>query len=633
MPFSVTLPKVFMMSMNKIIIYIYLILFLSISSTFAQQQYIFEEVGKPIRSPLTIEFVTRDKITGPIAWGAFTDAEKNKLIGVNVETGKLTEVDLEMFGKANALLLFKHSDRYIYLYTGKPGRFLKYDVRHGELQSIGEESRALYWMKKSFTVAPDGKIYVGTYPRAAISVLDPATEEVEVIDRISASAGSEYVINPASDMDGIVYFPTGMKHGELWSYNPKTKEKKQILPKKLMTYGAVQVWRAKDGRVYGRRGSTSFLCLEDRIVEGETVPQDTSILDNVYKDKRAVLLNRDGHLVLQDTTSGAELIVQSTFEPTAHEVFSVGDIYRGKLYGSGMKPGHIFAYDLQTQQLEDLGHLTRGRVQTYDILTLDDRLFMSSYTGGYLDVFKVDNDGLPIDPMPVAHLHRSAQQERLVQLVRGPDGNIYSPTAPIKGFLGGALLQVDPQSLQTKVFRDIVPNQSLTSVTAIPETGELFITLSVHGGSSAKPVDKEAVVVLWDPSSEKITFSTKPVRGTRVYGKTVRADNGLIYGSAGDHIYVFDPNKRKVLTTLSPERNGEARASRLVLSESPASDGLLYGVDNSNGRLFQINPYTNTIIILAEHESIRQARFAEVKEDGYMYYPNHSSLMRVRVIK
>src|SRR5690606_7838293 len=231
---------------------------------------------------------------------------------------------------------------------------------------------------------------------------------------------------------------------------------------------------------------------------------------------------------------------------------------------------------------------------------------------------------------------------------------------------------------QTKVFRDIVPNQSLTSVTAIPETGELFITLSVHGGSSAKPVDKEAVVVLWDPSSEKITFRTKPVQGTRVYGKTVRADNGLIYGSAGDHIYVFDPNKRKVVTTLSPEKGPDSRASRIVLSESPASDGLLYGVDNSNGRLvqikpytntiivldatkatvlttlsadqgrdsrastivlsespatdalmysvdnsngrlFQINPYPNAIIILAEHASIRQARFAEVKEDGYMY--------------
>src|SRR5690606_11171819 len=164
-----------MMSMKENIYYLYLILFLSISSTFAQQQYIFEEVGKPVRSPLTIEFVTRDTITGPIAWGAFTDAEKNKSIGVHVETGKLTEVDLEMFGKANALLLFKHSDRYIYLYTGKPGRFLNYDVRLGELQSRGEESRALYGMKKSFSGAPDAKINVGTYQRAAITVLEPAT--------------------------------------------------------------------------------------------------------------------------------------------------------------------------------------------------------------------------------------------------------------------------------------------------------------------------------------------------------------------------------------------------------------------------------------------------------------------------
>ena len=602
------------------------------SFSFAQQKaYEFEELGKPIRSPLTIAFVTNDEATGPMAWGALTDAEKNVLVGVHVEDGHLIEVDLSEYGKANALLLFKASERYIYMFTGKSGRFLKYDTRLNEIETVGEETKALYWMKTSFTEAPDGRVYVGTYPRAAVAVLNPKTGEVEVIDRISTNSGSEYVINPASDMDGIIYLPTGMKHGELWSYNPETGEKKQILPKKMMTYGAAQVWRAADGKVYGRKGNTTFLCTENEIVEGETQEAFVDTPDNLYGNVRALYLNTEGNLIVEDQTSKEQLIVESTFEPSAHEVFSVGDIYNGRLYGSGMKPGHIFTYDINTGGLDDLGYLTRGRVQAYDILAHRDQLFMSSYTGGYIDVFTVDSNGIPSNRKSVAHLHRMAKQERLLQLTLGTDGHIYSPTMPIKGFLGGTLVRVDPKSLETKVFQDVVPNQSLMAVTAVKETGELFLTSSVYGGTSSKPTEKEAVVALWDPEGEQVTYTGKPIQGARAYGKTVQANNGMIYGAALDTIFVFDPLERKVAAKASLEKQSDSRA-RVVLSESLGEDGFVYGIDSRNGQLFRVDPSTHKVTVLGEDSSLINARFAEVKEDGYLYYPNHSKLMRVQVV-
>src|SRR5690606_16846639 len=135
----------------------------------------------------------------------------------------------------------------------------------------------------------------------------------------------------------------------------------------------------------------------------------------------------------------------------------------------------------------------------------------------------------------------------------------------------------------------------------------------------------------WDPSSEKVTYIGRPVEGARAYGKAVRAKNGLIYGSANDTVFVFDPKQKNVVAKLSIESQQPGK-SRMVLSESLGSDGLVYGVDNSNGKLFCIDPLTNKLSLLGEDPSLRGARFAEVKEDGYLYYPNHSMLMRVKVI-
>jgi hypothetical protein len=77
------------------------------------------------------------------------------------------------------------------------------------------------------------------------------------------------------------------------------------------------------------------------------------------------------------------------------------------------------------------------------------------------------------------------EQERLYALVPGPDGHLYIPSVPTKGQLGGALTRLDPSTLEYAVYRGIIPNQSVTSVAAAPETGEIFGTSDVRGGTSA----------------------------------------------------------------------------------------------------------------------------------------------------
>src|SRR5690606_17638807 len=118
-------------------------------AAFAQErrEFVFEDLGKPIRMNLPIECVTNTPETGPIAWAGLTDADRSALVGVHMESGKLIQVDLKPYGKANAVLLFKYSDQVLYLYAGVKGRFLKYDIPSGKLSTIGEPGIAAYWIK------------------------------------------------------------------------------------------------------------------------------------------------------------------------------------------------------------------------------------------------------------------------------------------------------------------------------------------------------------------------------------------------------------------------------------------------------------------------------------------------------
>jgi len=596
--------------------------------------YTFENLGKPVRFGVSIQFVTRNPETGPIAWTGLTSARRSALVGINVKTGKLINVDLTPYGKGNGVALFKKNDNTIYIYAGRPGRYFRYDVATGQLTTLGEPSNATYWMTSSQTETPDGKIYMGTFPGAAVSVLDTKTDTTKIIDGISDDPREEYTISLAHDKEGMLYFGLGMHHSELWSYNPKTGAKQQILPKELQLYGAPRLWMGKDGNPYGRKGSTFFRCYPDRIEIGDFPDAPGPVLDREVHGKIASGIGQQGNLILNDPDTEKTTIVKSTFDTPAHSLFRFSDLHDGKLYGSSFKPGTAYSFDIHTKKLENLGLLTRGRTQVYDFLSYGDGILMSSYGGGFIDYYKPNEPRSATNPLPVAALHEAANQERPVQLTLGPDGNIYSPTFPIKGYLGGTLVRITPKTWKVKIYKDLIHNQSFTSVVSVPQTGELFVTSTIHGGSSSKPTEKEAWVFLWDPKMEKIDFKAQPIPGASSYSKAAIGANGLIYGFAGTRYYVFNPATRKIVATGDlPGYTKDNPGHEPLLSDGPASDGLIYGIDRDLGNLFAIDPKTNEITNLAHDESMITANFCQTEPDGYLYYNNGASLLRVKVVK
>ncbi len=590
----------------------------------------FENLGMPIRvTNVSIGFVT-DGPSGKIrAWGTVSGDEERKLLGFDIATGKQTVVDLLPYRKSN-IQIARGQNGSIYVYTGIPGRFLKYNPKTDKLTDLGiPNSDTRYWLGGPHAIGPDDTFYVGTYPEARLVGVNMRTDKTLDLGRLTSDDRQLYIINPAVSDDNIVYAPVGLHHRELWSVDPKTGKKNQILPKNLQDgQGAPTVWTGIDGQVYGRSGSATFLCKPGGIELGKTA-DPRKYPERVTAGNIAVRGVDDlGRLIL-DSAQGAKnrRYVQTDFAGVGEGIYSLGDVANGWLFGSAIKPGKAFAVHLTTGETRDLGLITRGRIQVYDFLNHEKGLFAASYTGGHLELLDVDDALNGKAGKSIIQLSGKHGQERPNQLIQGPDGGIYTVTTPVKGHLGGALVRIDPADLSTKVWRHLIPDQSLMSAAPVAKTGELFVASDVRGGTGTQPSASEAFVFLWDPKKEEVVHKAQPVRGARRYGAAVTAKNGLIYGIAQKHYYAFDPVKRETVH-VGVLPTGEPRFPGLH-PEPIGNEGLIYGI--AGGAVIAIDPRDHSVSIVAEHESLKRTHGFYVTDDKVLYYGSGPNLMRVQL--
>jgi streptogramin lyase len=595
--------------------------------------YVFENLGRPLKpKPAGIEFVTRDAGGRGIAWGTIESPDRRGVFGIDVETGKSTWIDTDAYGKTH-IRIHKADENRVYIYAGDPGRFLRYDVWTGRLTDLGVPAEDTnYWLGQA--VGPDGVLYVGSYPATHLVGVDPRTDETCSLGPVAEDPKEKYIVRAVVSDDNVIYCPVGLHHRELWSVDPKTGSTHQILTENLMkAQGAPSAWLGGDGAVYGQAGDTSFRCYPDRIEPCDPAPERSIPKDNRVGGHRATQLSEDGQLVLEHDGGGDEKRIDTDCQGAAVKVYSVSCEHLGKIYGGGFQPANTFEYDPQSRGLEDIGRLTTGTIQVYDILSHPKGLFLSSYMGANQDYYNPETG----DRTSIATLSQGYEQERGQQLTIGPDGRIYTGTVPVKGHLGGAVVRLGPKDLSVVVWRNVVPNQSLISAVPVEATGEVFFTSSVQGGSSAIPTEKEAVIFLWDVEREEIGWQGVPIKGATAYGRAVMGRNGLIYGLAGSDrsealfgragqaYYVIDPAAREVIHTGVLPVSSVRWPGMAPLPTGP--DGLIVGL--ADDAVFAIDPADNSARVLARDPAIQGAQGMFATEEGELYFGSGASLMRV----
>ncbi len=584
-----------------------------------------EDLGEPVNvRALPMQVVTGDTPETYQAWGTYQTPEKNALVGISVQTGAVSWVDTTAYGRSH-LCLTKAADGTLYVYTGNPGHFLRYDPGRRSLEDLGVPAKpASYWV--GHAVGPDGRFYVGTFPNATLVRCDPRTGKVDQLGRLAIDRKQSYIMVPAVSDDNVVYCPVGLHHRELWAVDAATGVKQQILPEALTdAQGAPTVWVAADGHVYGRSGATEFRCRRDGIDVGPTQPPRQDADGKRAGAWRVGDIDASGRLVRTDVATGTTTPVATDYAGAPRQIFSVSCEHDGRIFGGTFSLANTFAFDPRSGVTTDYGVLTSGQVQVYDTLSHARGLFLSSYMNASVDLFD------PARPVAKGRNPRHAVtvpgQERPTQLVEGPDGMIYTGTVPAKGRLGGALVRVNPADLTSRVWLEPVSHQSVVNLAAVPETGELFCTTSIQGGSSAIPTEKQAYVFLWDCRKEEVVFRAQPVPGAISYGAVVRARDGLIYGLAAGKYYAFDPQQRRVVFT------GDLPVKTIRfpgLSDAPVGvRGLIYGIGDD--AIFALDPTDHGVRVMGRDPSLARAHGFFVTTDAVLYYGDRTHLRRCRL--
>lgn len=589
----------------------------------------FETLGEPLRiRELSFSAITRDPGGYDMAWAAFLETVLGSvaLVGVRTDTGEAIHYDLSQYGEGK-ISVTGGADGNVYVYAGNPAHFFRYNAQTRSLEDLGIPADPAHYFAAG-ALAPDGRFYVGSYPNATLVCCDTRTGAIQNIGRLTGDERQFYIFpSVAVSDDNVVYCPVGLHHMECWACDMETGQKRQILPKSLMEkQGAPQVWTGIDGQVYGKASEDVFRCLPDGIAPGETAPaREKPPL--ISGGKRVGEIDGEGRLHLTDARSGQKTELATTYRGRRVWIYSVSCARGGKVYGSGALPGRSFSFDVGTGQFADLGILGSGNCQVYDTVSLPEGLFMCSYMGAFVDVY---DPAHPIEKgVNPRGLGRVPGQERPIQWCMGPDGLLYTGTEPSKGRLGGALMRVDPKNFTLKHWPAPIPDQSVEYLAPVPETGELFCTTSIRGGSSAIPTATEACAFLWDIGREELVYQLCPVPGTKNYGRVVRARSGLIYGLGEGKFYVFDPRARAVTFV------GDLPVKHLRfphLNREPVGPkGWIIGLGDD--AVYCIDPSDNSTRILARHPAIgspgsRGAHGFFVTEEGVLYFGSEATLMR-----
>ncbi|MBD3293376.1 MAG: hypothetical protein GF393_10660 [Armatimonadia bacterium] len=598
-----------------------------VSASMAIAQPQFENLGTPVLLPgLSVRACTEGPDGEWTAWGPHEAPDGHAIIGVDVATGESRRIGVNHYGRSH-IQFSKGPDGQMYIYCGVPSHFFRYDAEADRLVDLGVPADPGHYFLGS-TTSLDDVFYVGTYPNAELSWCDMKTGEIGSSGRIPEDDRQSYIIHPAVADSGVVYCPVGLHHMELWSWNPDTGEKHQILtPELTKHHGSPKVWLGTDGNVYGEVVDTVFRCEPDGIVLGETCERRSEAYRFKTTDQYYVgSIDARDRLHLTDRETGEKIKRDTDYEGEPVKIYAVGPEHDGKVWGGTIKPSRAFTYDPATGEMVDLGHFVRGGTQIYDIEVTPEGLLMASYGGASIDLYH-PGEPLEEDANP-ERFRRVPAQERPNHITEGPDGRYYVGTVPVKGRLGGALMRIDVAERSIDHWAHIVEEQSIISCAPVPETNEVFCTSSIRGGTSAEPTQDEAVCLLWDIEAEEVAATFSPVPGTTEYLGATRADNGLIYGltNTGSY-YAFDPVARE--TVHVGTLPGERLRFPYLHDEPVGEDGLIIGLVDDLA--YAIDPADHSIRRLAQHDALRAHGFY-VTADGVLYCGRGSDLWRVDLL-
>lgn len=416
--------------------------------------------------------------------------------------------------------------------------------------------------------AVDGCVYASTYPNATVREYDVAAGEMRSLGR--AHEDVDYARSIVASEDTI-YVGVGTK-AQLVAIDRRSEEKRSILPSELTDENMAYELALTDDEVFVRLTPDGILCAIDR-----ANPSSFRIVDEDVStfavDAGTVCTFKDGTVFRYGAEGNPEQIGQGSenFEPfwlSVDDGRIVGAASDGSVWSSGV--GDVDIIDLadagmsfgaeQPQAavaLDDAVYVTsHGKIHRHRagetvktrsvpgegkaMVAVDDAIYIATYPEASVVEYRPESDEL----RPLATIGEAQNRSRTVHYDERRDA-LYVGTRPDYGHIGGAVTAVDRETGDARVHRDVVEDQSISSIAR--DGRDVYLGSEIQGGLGIEPVASTPRLVSWDPDTFEIEWELAPVEETAGIDDLVALD-GTLYGVTVDgDLFIVDPDVPEVV--------------------------------------------------------------------------------------
>jgi outer membrane protein assembly factor BamB len=467
------------------------------------------------------------------------------VLSIDPDSGNAVVFHNPVAGEDGAYGIAAGADGNIYLGTQPDAHFLKLDPKQGTFVDLGQPSKTEQYIF-DMALGSDNRLYGVTFPNAKLVRYDPATGTLEDLGRLDPT--EKYARWIVSSSDGFLYVAIGTSKCNIAVYEIRTGQHREILPPDAQVAGSSRLYRGRDGNIYGAFGGRLFQINHWTATDMKRTALPPAATANILRDGRALSLTEDeGKPKLAITKPTIQKAVE---HPLAYQGQSLS-LYRiafgpdGLLYGSSVLPLHLIQFNVSGHSFKEIGNLGAGEVYTF--LSHGQWLLLGAYAG--LSPLMEYQPGVPFHPAAASGNPLLIAPQGIVPswrpmaMIDGPNGDVYIGSGAGYGQLEAPLLTVNPEKNFVQTYA-VVRDQSIASLATWHDV--VIGGTTVAGGGGSHSTQTSAKLFLWNPKTRQKEFEQDPVPGKTAITDLIAAPNNLIYGVAGDTLFEFNPNTRKI---------------------------------------------------------------------------------------
>jgi hypothetical protein len=565
------------------------------------------------------------------------------VLDVDLETGNVAQFPVRTAKESTFSTATYRSPVTGMLYIGSAwdARLHRFDPAHPErgvevLGSLGAGAT----FPTGIAEAPDGTLWIGTYPKAELIKYVPATGQFTYFGSVNED---ENYLYPLVGDDGTVAALVRAVRPHLVVIDPLSGESREVgleITDKTDEAQFLEFFKGVDRRLYAHSHTGMYL-LRDLTIEPvkrlpARMPGVHAAGEHGYQAPYVMPGGWQAHMLNPYSGAPRDLLLTNVdpripskrltmnWEGGGSNLHVITPGPDGFLYGSSYLPNRLYRVALDGSVAEDLGQFSLASGQAYAAVTVGEKIYLASYPGSRLSVFDPAQRlrfGLEPGDNPRDLGRFDAVGYRPNGLVAAPDGRLWLGSGPDYGLVGGTLAWYDPATGESRSHRAIVPNLSPTSLLWLEDLAQLMVGLSIEVGTGAEVARFDAGWALWDPRKDALAWwGDLGVENMADVTSMAPAGNGLVYSlvGRGDHVLtagappirprlaLIDPAQRELVSiSWLPEEFGDL-SWHGHHSLQVAPNGHVYGA--TAYAIFRILPGTTDVELVWQRDQAEPRR-------------------------